>query len=373
MSNVADNDKFKARRSLIGALVSTPLIGLSGIAKSFAIDLNTPTVTLAPIIVDGTGNLITNSPADLPRMGHPALPVELMTNPTTTPILLLGKVYLINGLNILGAASQGDTIATLTALAQGLSNATDMALRAQLAIYTSFSQWLGIGEGYKNIPGATPYGLTLNQSNVLTSLFGVFAAQYYPGMYLNQPTNFQFYGSALLTASAIYYWLYGNGEMRSMNIESMNVQMNVSDFQPIQRIALDTANGPGTYHIDAQFDTNLLSHGEKDIWVGGILGRVTGRITGDLVLTDTTYSFTGNWTLYDDRYEAYPSTRPGYQEVLNNFLMNLGSKNHVDYDITFIGNKNITITGQRPIKNEGIMPTGQSPVAHHPISRPVID
>ncbi|WP_186264084.1 lipid II-degrading bacteriocin [Burkholderia gladioli] len=357
MGNSNDNNKFKIRRSLIGAIAPAPALGLSGMSKSLAIQ---PEITLAPIIVDGSGNVITSSPADLPRMGHPALPPELMTNSGTTPILLLGKVYLINGLNILGAASQGDTIGTLTALAQGLVNASDMVLRAQLGIYASFSQWLGIGEGFKNIAGATPYGLTLNQSNILTSLFGVYAAQYYPGMFLQQPSNFQFYGTALLTTSAIYYWLYGDGSMRSMNIESMNLQMGIADFDPIKRVALDLANGPGTYHIDAQFDTNLFSHGDKDIWVAGILGRVTGRVFGDLVLTDTTYSFNGYWTLYDDRYEAYPSTRPGYQEVLNNFLMNLGAKSHNDYDITFIGNKGVTISGQRPNKEQAVSPTGQN-------------
>ncbi|WP_186042694.1 hypothetical protein [Burkholderia gladioli] len=45
---------------------------------------------------------------------------------------------------------------------------------------------------------------------------------------------------------------------------------------------------------------------------------------------------------------------------MNNFLMNLGAKSQNDYDITFIGNKGVTICGQRPNKEQAVSPTGQN-------------
>lgn len=40
--------------------------------------------------------------------------------------------------------------------------------------------------------------------------------------------------------------------------------------------------------------------------------------------------------------------------------MNLGAKSHNDYDITFIGNKGVAISGQRPNKEQAVSPTGQN-------------
>ncbi|WP_230958814.1 lipid II-degrading bacteriocin [Burkholderia stagnalis] len=228
--------------------------------------------------------------------------------------------------------------------------------RSQLVLVGGFTPWLAIG-GYRYLPGTNQYGFNFapgHYANV-SALFGIYVGQ------LNKtpPTlKFDFYGNPLMFIEAVNHWIHGNGVQRSINIESLNLKMNVSDFGDLSRAIENPGYGPGIYPINHEFSINIFNHGTQDLWSATVLGRISGRLQGTLeLLADNTYRFNGYYTINPDKFDADPSNRPFFQEAATTFLAKLGSAlGHTDYRIIFTGEKNISFSGQRPVRNAGIRP-----------------
>ncbi|WP_260434469.1 lipid II-degrading bacteriocin [Burkholderia sp. Bp9090] len=228
--------------------------------------------------------------------------------------------------------------------------------RNQLVLVGGFTPWLAIG-GYKYLPGANQYGFNFAPGHYanISALFGIYVGQ----LDKTLPTSkFDFYGNPLMFIEAVNHWIHGNGVQRSINIESLNLKMNVRDFGEISRAIENQGYGPGIYPIDSGFSTNIFNHGTQDLWSATVLGRISGRVHGTLeLLADNTYRFNGYYTLNPDRFDADPSNRPFLQEAATTFLAKLGSVlGHTDYQIIFTGEKNISFSGQRPVRNAEMRP-----------------
>ncbi|WP_260428122.1 MULTISPECIES: lipid II-degrading bacteriocin [unclassified Burkholderia] len=222
---------------------------------------------------------------------------------------------------------------------------------SQLALVGGFTPWLARG-GYKYLPGAKPYGLDFSTGHYadISTLFGIYAGQLQG---IPPISEFEFYGNPLMFIGAISHWVYGNGQRRSMNIESLNLKMGISDFEQITKIVENPTYGPGAHALVIPFSTNIFSHGKKDLWSASTLGRISGHARGTLTLnSDNTYQFVGSYTLNPDRFDADRSNRDFLQEWATTFLRTLGNAlGHTDYDIVFTGEKNVSFSGQRPIRN----------------------
>ncbi|WP_321953811.1 lipid II-degrading bacteriocin [Burkholderia cenocepacia] len=148
----------------------------------------------------------------------------------------------------------------------------------------------------------------------MSTLFGTFSTWYFNNLPARPATEFKFYGTPFMSMAAIYYWMFGDGSARTMNIASLNLKMSLDDFGPINQAVQNPAYGPGTYPFDAEFSTNLFNHQTKDLWAAGVIGRVGGRVTGTLEIGATgDYVFNGSFTLNPDRYKAYDYTGGTYQ------------------------------------------------------------
>lgn len=223
--------------------------------------------------------------------------------------------------------------------------------RNQLVLVGGFTPWLAIG-GYKHLPGANQYGFNFSPGHYanISALFGIYIGQ----LNKTQPTSkFESYGNPLMFIEAVNHWVHGNGVQRSINIESLNLKMDVNDFEEILKAIANPGYGPGTYFIDTRFSTNIFNHGTKDLWSASTLGRISGQVHGTLtLLADDTYQFNGYYTLNPDKFDADPSNRPFLQETATWFLSKLGSVlGHTDYQIIFTGEKHIVLSGQRPVRN----------------------
>ncbi|WP_272148358.1 lipid II-degrading bacteriocin [Burkholderia cepacia] len=228
--------------------------------------------------------------------------------------------------------------------------------RNQLTLIGEFTGWLARG-GYQNFPGANSYNLNraLGQYGDVSTLFGIYANQLNG---IRPASEFQFYGNPFMFIGAVYYWAFGNGERRSINLESMNLRMGVSDFELIRSSIDNPGYGPGTYPIDGPFSTNVFSHGAQDFWSATTVGRVSGHVRGTLTMQeDNTYRFAGSYTLNPDKFDADRSNRPFLQEWMTTVLREIGSTlGHTDYQIYFTGEKEISFSGQRPVRNAETRP-----------------
>ncbi|EDT37562.1 lipid II-degrading bacteriocin [Burkholderia ambifaria] len=356
-------DTNRTRRLVLRASGAVPLLGLLSSSKSLAAPpdpmLPVISVTGGPITdmyYPGSGTLGTGP---LPPSRIPSV---LANGNISGPVLRVGELYLVNGKKILEAIERGDSNGTLVEFATGLEHATESAVRAQAAVYGLVTQWLATG-GYINQPGANQYAFTRVGS--MSTLFGVFSTWYFRNLPSRPASEFAFYGSPFMSIAAIYYWMFGDGSPRTMNIQSLNLAMSLSDFAQINRAVENPAYSHGTYFFDSEFSTNLFDHHTKDLWAAGVIGRVSGRVTGTLEMSDKgDYVFAGSFTLNPDRYKAYDSNRTLTQEVLTKFLGLLGTFGHKDYDIIFTGSQNITFSGKRPSANQ--MPVNPGEAVHRP-------
>ncbi|RQU67452.1 lipid II-degrading bacteriocin [Burkholderia cenocepacia] len=228
--------------------------------------------------------------------------------------------------------------------------------RNQITLVGGFTPWLAIG-GYKYLPGANQYGFNFEPGHYanITALFGIYVGQTH-GL---PPTNaFASYGNPLMFIDALDHWIRGDGAQRTVHIESLNLKMSILDFPKISEAIENPGYGPGTYSFDIPFSTNIFNHGTKDFWSATVFGRVSGKLRGTLVmLEDDTYRFDGYYSLNPDRFDADPSNRPFLQEAATTFLSKLGATlGHKDYQINFFGEKNVSFSGQRPVKNAGTQP-----------------
>lgn len=147
--------------------------------------------------------------------------------------------------------------------------------------------------------------------------------------------------------AGVYYWLYGGGERRYVNIGSLNLQMVTSDF-PAIRDAI-AANAPGTYNIDSPFSYNTFGPAYLTSFVGLLLGRLSGNVSGTLTISpDSTYSFAGSYTLNADVFDADPSNRPALQEAATTALRYLGETlGHTDYTTEVLGTQPLNLSGTK--------------------------
>lgn len=354
-------DTSRARRLVLRASGVVPLMGLLNSTRSSAVlpDPTLPAISItgSPITdmyYPGSGTLGTGS------VPPSRMPSVLANGNISGPVLRVGEFYLVNGKKILDAIERGDSNDTLVQFATGLQHATESAVRAQAAVYGLITQWLATG-GYINQPGANPYAFTNVGS--MSTLFGVFSNWYFKNLPSRPASQFSFYGTPFMSIAAIYYWMFGDGSARTMNVQSLNLAMSLADFVPIGRAIENPGYGPGMYPIDAEFSTNLFDHHTKDLWAAGVIGRVSGRVTGTLEMTAAgDYVFSGSFTLNPDRYKAYDSNRTFTQEALTKFLNLLGAFGHKDYDIFFTGSQNIRFTGRRPSVNQ--MPINPEEAVH---------
>ncbi|WP_186141324.1 hypothetical protein [Burkholderia gladioli] len=108
-----------------------------------------------------------------------------------------------------------------------------------------FTQWMAAG-GYQQVVGANQFGLTPAQAANTSTIFGLYATQQ---KQLLPIEDFRFYGGPLMPLAGIYYWIEGRGAPRSMDVRSMNLDMEITDFKPITDIISNREMGPGTYQI----------------------------------------------------------------------------------------------------------------------------
>lgn len=228
--------------------------------------------------------------------------------------------------------------------------------RNQLMLVGGFTPWLAIG-GYKYLPGATQYGFNFEPGTYanITALFGIYIGQ---SSGIPPTSTFASYGNPLMFVEALNHWIHGDGTQRTVHIESLNLKMSILDFSEISRAIENPGYGPGIYSFDTGFSTNIFNHGTKDLWSAAVFGRVSGRVRGTLeMLEDDTYRFVGYYSLNPDKFDADPSNRPFLQEAATTFLSKLGATlGHKDYQINFFGEKSLTFSGQRPVKNAGTRP-----------------
>lgn len=261
----------------------------------------------------------------------------------------IGMETVANGEKFFAAANEKDPISVVDAFFQGLSGRSAAYVYTQLRYVGLFTQWMAAG-GYQQVVGANQFGLTPAQAANTSTIFGLYATQQ---KQLLPIEDFRFYGGPLMPFAGIYYWIEGRGAPRSMDVRSMNLDMEITDFKPITDIISNREMGPGTYQISAHFSTNLFNHMPFDFWAAGLLGRVGGTINGTLVMHGsealTPYSFNGEFTLDPDIYDADPSNRPFYQEALTDFLRAIGNLfGHTDYQIKFPGSQPVSFNGVRP-------------------------
>ncbi len=228
--------------------------------------------------------------------------------------------------------------------------------RNQLIRVGGFTPWLAIG-GYKHFPGANQYGFNFEPGTYanITALFGSYIGQ---SSSIPPTSTFASYGNPLMFVEALNHWIHGDGTQRTVHIESLNLKMSISNFSEISRAIENPGYGPGIYSFDTGFSTNIFNHGRKDLWSAAVFGRVSGRVRGTLeMLEDDTYRFVGYYSLNPDKFDADPSNRPFLQEAATTFLSKLGATlGHKDYQINFFGEKSLTFSGQRPVKNAGTRP-----------------
>ncbi|HGM5580774.1 TPA: lipid II-degrading bacteriocin [Pseudomonas putida] len=263
-------------------------------------------------------------------------------------IPLAAENMCLNGAELWSAVERNDSLATLDAACKGLSAQSSLVLNQQMQIHC-YSAFALNGEAPGQ--GWSPDGLFGDKVISVRMGYGKFLAS--SSTQWSQAFNrheIDFYGTPLMPIAAIGYWLFGNGITRNVRIGSLNLQMVATDFTPITDLLALQSTGPGTYRLNAEnFSYNAFSKAPLDIPAAGMIGRVSGKLTGDLtVFADGTYNFSGSYTLNPDVYDAGQSNRTWGQEALTTFLRALGDKfGHADYEIHFIGSQDVQFNGTR--------------------------
>lgn len=260
---------------------------------------------------------------------------------------LIGPGTVANGTNLFRVAATGDPVATLNEFFKGISGTSAANVFTQIRYVGTFTQWLA-AEGYRQMIGADRFAMSSSDVSGISTLFGLYASQ---ANGLQPIQEFAFYGNPLMPIAGIYYWIAGNGNRRSMDVRTLNLDMGIADFKSIRDMVDNPSMGPGKYNIDSAFSTNVFSHPFKDLWAAGTLGRIGGQVQGTLTLNaDNSYSFDGSYTLQPDVFDADASHRPFPQEALTDFLRAIGDLfGKKDYTIVFTGSKGVTFSGVRNI------------------------
>lgn len=259
----------------------------------------------------------------------------------------IGRFRLVNGKKVFEAAAAKNPLEMLRQFAYGIELAGNSVIRAQVATYGLFTQWLA-DNGWKSITGANQYELSNIQLDGLTTAFGLFSNYYFSHLPAPPISDFKFYATPFFPLAAYDYWIRGDGSPRSVDLKSLHLNIGAAEIGPIRSIIINDGMGPGTYPIDATFSTNLLS--DHEYIVGSALGRVSGHVTGQLTLSsDGRFNFNGEYTLNPDKFDFDASnSRPAVQEALTTLIRVMGSfTGHHDYMIYFTGSQPLNIQGTR--------------------------
>jgi hypothetical protein len=259
-----------------------------------------------------------------------------------------GRALTLNGPAVWDASYTSDSLAVMNAVFAGLSGQTASAVLDQFKLHVAAHIFMLTD--YAQASTANAYYVGDNSGRATEYFYGI--ADNASKLAISNPLpthSVDFYGTPLMPIAAIGYWLYGSGADRYVHIESLNLQMVVSDFSPITEVLNSATTTAGSYAINKAFTYNVFSKTPINLPAAGMLGRVSGNVQGTLaVAADGTYSFTGQYTLNDDLYDAGTSNRTPTQEALTTFLRALGDTfGHTDYTIKIMGAKSITFSGSK--------------------------
>jgi len=259
-----------------------------------------------------------------------------------------GKAAMTNGPKVFAAAETGNPIATAEAFFQGLSARSGNFVLGQLFIWKNFQ--VVLSEGFNRPIAADDGGLLApGGPAAITTLAGLYVTRAGNAPVEVANPEYDFWGTPLMFAAGIYYWVAGGGKTRRTRISSLNLQLVGRDFAPVKRLLDDPSVGPGLYEINSEFGVNLFGHRLLNVWAAGLIGRVSGNVVGRLeIRTNGTYRFEGSYSLNPDTFDAGSSNRPFPQEALTSFLEGIGNTlGHTDYQIEFVGTQPYVDEGVR--------------------------
>lgn len=253
------------------------------------------------------------------------------------------KVY-ANGAKFFPLANQGLVQPALIAVMEGLNGATDDKIRTQLEWHAKtqrFRTGASAADGYTN-----DQAFKVEIAGGTELLYGDDWIRRMAPLPMDTRSQYDFFGTPIMAVAGVYYWLFGGGQDRYINIGSLNLSVVPHNFPPIVNAV--AANGPGTYQINEPFSMNTFDPWINS-WAGFLVGRIGGHVTGTLTISPTgSYDFVGSFTLDPDTFNADRSNRNFFQESATDFLRLLGDTfGHTDYVIRVEGSQSIHLTGQK--------------------------
>ncbi|WP_454731423.1 MULTISPECIES: lipid II-degrading bacteriocin [Cupriavidus] len=314
-----------------------------------SIDIGTlPTVTVYANPPQGDPFWGTGSSGTSPVMPPPGSP------PTNPAQLAYGLMY--NGVKVFDQAQLGNPQGVLEEFCKGLSGRPGPFAWGQIRSWGEFTDHMAAHS--LDIVGGSQYGLTLEQAmrpNFVAELAGLYQWQA-NGRLTSADPGRSWYGNPLLPIKALWHWIDGGGQSVRVPVEGLQLSLALDRIHGDFKALVQLNRTPGQYAINVPFSYNTFEPMLQNGWVGGTLGRVSGRIDGIVTVTENGhYSFRGRYTLNPDRYDADPNVRKFYQEALTTFLRWIGDTfGHTDYTIEFTGAAPLEFDG--PLSNQSMPP-----------------
>jgi len=252
------------------------------------------------------------------------------------------KVF-ANGQGLFATANQGDSQGALQACFDGLVGLTEEQFKSQLRLHSDCQKYmlstLVSSRGYVSGTG------NAGEVHYSTAYFRIMSGKKYSQKVIDSQ-HYDFYGTPLMPIAGIYYWLFGGGKTRYVNIGSLGLAMVPSDFKPVMDAV--ATKGPGTYAINDQFEYNAFRF-MLNLYAAGLIGRISGNVSGTLNIgSDGSWQFDGYYTLKPDAYDADHSNRTYMQEKLTDFLRFLGDRfGYNNYLIVIEGSQKISFSGRK--------------------------
>lgn len=252
------------------------------------------------------------------------------------------KVF-ANGQGLFATANQGDSQGALQACFDGLVGLTEEQFKSQLRLHSDCQKYmlstLVSSRGYVSGTG------NAGEVDYSTAYFRIMSGKKYSQKVIDSQ-HYDFYGTPLMPIAGIYYWLFGGGKTRYVNIGSLGLAMVSSDFKPVMDAV--ATKGLGTYAINDQFEYNAFRF-MLNLYAAGLIGRISGNVSGTLNIgSDGGWQFDGYYTLKPDAYDADHSNRTYMQEKLTDFLRFLGDRfGYKNYLIVIEGSQKISFSGRR--------------------------
>ena len=251
------------------------------------------------------------------------------------------RKLIANGLHVFTAANVLDIEGAMNASFVGLNGLNAQELKAQLTMHAAIQKSLL----ETRVALAAPASFVVRPQERTEVLYASVTWGRNTAK-VDHSAHPDFFGTPLMFMAGLYYWLYGSGQTRYVNIGSLNLQMVTRDISPVRdAVAL---NGPGTYNINSPFTYNTFGPGYLTSFAGLLLGRVSGNVAGVLTIAvDGSYVFDGSYTLNPDVFDADPNHRPPVQEALTTMLRAIGNQfGHVDYTIEVLGSQPFKLKGR---------------------------